>query len=335
MKIRRLTDKHEQPDLEHEALGIPPLEENVHEEPRSLAEKSFLVAGIVAVALAVIYFSLRWLAPAHVYGYAIGLLSVFTEKNFWIYALVGLGAQMIDGALGMAYGVSSTTFLLSAGVMPSAASASVHIAEIFTSGISGLSHLRFGNVNKKLFRSLLIPGIIGGIFGAFLSTVLDGDKLKPYISAYLLIMGIVIIRKAFKKVEKKKKTKGVIPLALFGGFVDAIGGGGWGPVVTSTLVGSGRDPRYTIGSVNLAEFFIALFTALSFAIFMGLQEWEGIAHLATIITGLIFGGMFAAPFAAIICRRVKAKTLMIIVGCLIIVLSMRTLLKTLFGIKLF
>jgi uncharacterized membrane protein YfcA len=164
---------------------------------------------------------------------------------------------------------------------------------------------------------------------------LDGELLKPYISGYLLIMGIVIIRKAFKKVEKKKKTKGVAPLALFGGFVDAIGGGGWGPVVTTTLVGSGRDPRYTIGSVNLAEFFIAMFTALSFAIFMGMQEWEGISQLATIILGLVFGGMFAAPFAAVICRKVKAKTLMVIVGCLIIVLSLRTLLKVLFGIKLF
>ncbi len=117
--------------------------------------------------------------------------------------------------------------------------------------------------------------------------------------------------------------------------MDAIGGGGWGPVVTTTLVSSGRDPRYTIGSVNLAEFFIALCTALSFTIFLGMQEWEGIAQLATIIVGLIFGGMFAAPFAAIICRRVKAKTLMIIVGVLIIILSMRTLLKVIFGIKMF
>ena len=335
MKIRRLTEKHDQQDLEHEELGIPPLEENVHEEPKSLAEKSFFIAGVIAVSLALIYFGIRYLAPPHVYEYSLSLLHVFTEKNFWIYAAVGLGAQMIDGALGMAYGVSSTTFLLSAGVPPSAASASVHIAEIFTSGVSGLSHLKFGNVNKKLFQSLLIPGIIGGVFGAFLSTMLDGEMLKPYISGYLLIMGIVIIRKAFKKVEKKSKTTGVVPLALFGGFVDAIGGGGWGPVVTTTLVSSGRDPRYTIGSVNLAEFFIALCTALSFTIFLGMQEWEGIAQLATIIVGLIFGGMFAAPFAAIICRRVKAKTLMIIVGILIIILSMRTLLKVIFGIKMF
>jgi uncharacterized membrane protein YfcA len=335
MKIRRLTNRHEKPDIEHEELGIPPLEEKVHQEPMSLAEKSFIIIGIVAVALSVIYFGLRYLAPELVFDQALSFLEVFLEKNFWLYAMVGLGAQMIDGALGMAYGVSSTTFLLSAGVAPSAASASVHIAEIFTSGVSGLSHLKFGNVNKKLFQSLLIPGVIGGIGGAFLSTTLDGELLKPYISGYLLIMGIVIIRKAFKKVEKKKKTKGVAPLALFGGFVDAIGGGGWGPVVTTTLVGSGRDPRYTIGSVNLAEFFIAMFTALSFAIFMGMQEWEGISQLATIILGLVFGGMFAAPFAAVICRKVKAKTLMVIVGCLIIVLSLRTLLKVLFGIKLF
>jgi len=334
MKIRRITEQHDLQDIEHEELGLPPLEEQVHEEPVSLAQKSLILACVIAAVIVLGYLLLFYLAPKNVYESATSLLSVFAEGEFWTYALVGLGAQMIDGALGMAYGISSTTFLLSAGVGPAAASASVHIAEMFTSGVSGFSHLKLGNVNKKLFRTLLIPGVIGGIVGAFISTSIDGNVLKPYISGYLLIMGLVIIRKAFKKIGKKKKTKGVAPLALFGGFVDAIGGGGWGPVVTTTLVGSGRDPRYTIGSVNLAEFFVAIGTALAFALFLGLQEWNEIGNLWRIILGLVFGGLFAAPFAAYICRRVKAKTLMIIVGVLIILLRMRTLLKAIFGISI-
>ena len=335
MKIRRITEKHDQADLEHEALGIPPLEESVHEEPWSLLKKCIVAALIGIGIITVVYFLLQFFFPVFTTEKSVQVVHLFTQKKFWTYALVGLGAQMIDGALGMAYGVSSTTFLLSAGVGPSAASASVHIAEMFTSGLSGVSHLKFGNVNKKLFKSLLFTGVLGGMLGAFLSTQIDGNILKPYISGYLLIMGIVIIRKALKKNIKKKKTTNIGWLALFGGFVDAIGGGGWGPVVTTTLVSSGRDPRYTIGSVNLAEFFVAVGTELSFALFMGLQEWETIGELGVIILGLIVGGMFAAPFAAVILRHVKAKKLMIFVGIIIIVLSLRTLLKALFGINLF
>ena len=271
MKIRRITEKHEQPDLEHEELGIPPLEEAVHEEPWSLLKKCLVYAAILAGIVSAVYLLSEYFLPEYTSEKYLKVFDIFSQKKFWTYALVGLGAQMIDGALGMAYGISSTTFLLSAGVAPSAASASVHIAEIFTSGISGFSHLKFGNVNKKLFKSLLFTGVLGGVLGAFLSTRIDGNILKPYIAGYLLIMGGVIIRKAVKKTVKKKKTTGVRWLALFGGFVDAIGGGGWGPVVTTTLVSSGRDPRYTIGSVNLAEFFIAVGTAFSFALFMGMQ----------------------------------------------------------------
>jgi uncharacterized protein len=335
MKIRRLSDHHDKSDIEHEELGIPPLEEIVHEEPISLAQKALVLAGVIVSVFIIGFLLLEYVAPPSVYNQTMSILSVFKSTDFWTYAMVGLGAQMIDGALGMAYGVSSTTFLLSAGVGPAAASASVHIAEMFTSGVSGFSHLKFGNVNKKLFRSLLIPGVIGGVVGAFISTTIDGSVLKPYIAGYLLVMGLIILRKAFTKMDKKNKNVPIVPLALFGGFVDAIGGGGWGPVVTTTLVGSGRDPRYTIGSVNFAEFFIAVGTAMSFAIFMGLQEWNDIANLWKIIAGLVFGGLFAAPFAAYLCRKVSAKTLMMIVGFLIILLSMRTLLKAVLGISLF
>jgi uncharacterized membrane protein YfcA len=225
---------------------------------------------------------------------------------------------MIDGALGMAYGVSSTSFLLGLGVPPALASSSVHVAEVFTSGVSGLSHLKLGNVNKKLFQSLVLPGVVGVITGAYVLTTFDEKLIKPFIAVYLMIMGIVIIRKAFKKVNEVKETKRIAILAVFGGFMDAVGGGGWGPIVASTLISKGHSPRYTIGSVNLAEFFIALAGAGTFIALIGLGNWQ-------IITGLVIGGTFAAPFAAYLCKKFKPQTLMIMVGILIIGLSIRTL----------
>ncbi len=218
----------------------------------------------------------------------------------------------------MAYGISSTSFLLGLGIPPAMASSSVHVAEVFTSGVSGLSHLRLGNVNKKLFQSLVIPGMLGVITGAYVLTSIDEKIIKPFIAIYLLIMGIVIIRKAFKKVQEVKETKKLAVLAVFGGFMDAVGGGGWGPIVASTLISKGHNPRYTIGSVNLAEFFIAIAGAGTFVALIGLGNWQ-------IIAGLIIGGTFAAPFAALLCKKFNAKTLMIMVGILIICLSMRTI----------
>ena len=228
---------------------------------------------------------------------------------------------MVDGALGMAYGVTSTTFLLSTGVPPAAASASVHIAEIFTTGFSGFSHWKLGNVNKSLFKRLLIPGVIGGLIGAYLVTSLDGDMLRPWIAAYLVVIGIFIISKAFRPIHiRTEPPTYVAPLAVTGGFVDAIGGGGWGPVVTTSLLGSGQDPRTTIGSVNAAEFFLAISTGLSFAMLGGLTHW-------TTIAGLVLGGLFAAPFAAVLVRYLPTRALLIIVGLLITSLSVWNLWK--------
>lgn len=245
----------------------------------------------------------------------------FFDIQFFIYFAVGLFAQLIDGSLGMAYGVSSTTFLMSAGVPPAAASASVHVAEVFTTGISGLSHWRFGNVNKKLFFKLAIPGSIGAAMGAFILTSVDGNFIKPYVSIYLLIMGIVIILKALKKFIQFKAPDKVGLLALAGGFLDNIGGGGWGPVVTTTLLGRGAQPRTTIGSVNSSEFFVSLTGAGVFTLLIGLQGFS-------IIAGLILGGIIAAPLGAYICSRINTKTAMIFVGILIIVLSTRTVIKS-------
>lgn len=251
------------------------------------------------------------------------------DSNILLFIVVGFAAQMIDGALGMAYGVSSNTFLLSLGIPPAAASASVHMAEVVTTGISGISHWQLGNIDWRLIRRLLIPGVIGGVIGAYLLTSIDGDIIKPYIAAYLLIMGGVIIYKAFTMIPRKKPDQYYGPrisiLGFIGGFCDAVGGGGWGPVVTSTLVARGKNPLITIGSVNFTEFFVALGQSILFVIALSFGEyWK-------IIIGLLIGGAIAAPIAARLAQKIPVKTLMIIVGTVIILLSLRTIYLTIQG----
>lgn len=240
-----------------------------------------------------------------------------------IYIFVGFVAQMIDGALGMAYGVSSTTFLLGLGVSPVVASASVHTAEIFTTGVSGLSHLKVGNVDKDLFKRLVIPGVVGGALGAYVLTAVPGDAAKPFIAAYQAVMGVVILVKAVRYVVGERKLGAfLIPLGVVGGLFDAIGGGGWGPIVTSTLVARGGSPRHVIGSVNLAEFFVTTAEVVLFLTFAGLTHWE-------VIVGLLLGGVLAAPLAAVVCKKVPPRMLMVVVGLLIFGLSIRTIILAL------
>ncbi len=238
-----------------------------------------------------------------------------------LYLLIGFLAQIIDGALGMAYGVSATTFLLSIGVSPAAASASVHTAEMFTTAVSGFSHLKMGNVNRQLVTSLVLPGILGGVTGAYILTTVPTQIIKPLVSAYLLIMGVVILVKAFRQATPAETAPKPLFLALVGGFLDAIGGGGWGPIVTTTLVARGHHPRFTIGSVNTAEFFVTTAEAATFIVTIGstlLENWQPIA-------GLLLGGVLAAPLAAYVCKKLPTKTLMILVGALIVILSIRTI----------
>lgn len=250
---------------------------------------------------------------------------LFTTELLF-YMVAGLCAQLVDGALGMAYGATSSSLLLGLGVSPAVSSASVHVAEVFTTGASGIAHFRLGNVNRKLFLCLLVPGMIGAVSGAYLlSGKIDGDVIKPFISAYLLVLGIIVIRKGIRQNKRKAKTKRLAPLAFAGGFMDAVGGGGWGPIVTSTLLSKGRTVHYTIGSVNAAEFFISLSSAATFLVFTGISSWQ-------VIIGLVTGGVIASPFAAVLVRKIKRKPLMIMVGVLIIILSMRTLLTTVFGL---
>jgi uncharacterized membrane protein YfcA len=235
-----------------------------------------------------------------------------------LYIFVGFIAQMIDGSLGMGYGVTSTSFLLAFGVSPAIASASVHSSEVVTTLVSGLSHKTFGNVDSKLFRRLLIPGMAGAFIGACLLAVIPTNTIKPYISGYLLIMGVVIVYKVFKKAKVSETPTKIVPLGLIGGFFDAIGGGGWGPIVTSTLVAKGNEPHITIGTVNAAEFFVTVVEAMTLAVLLKTLYWKA-------IIGLIVGGVVAAPLAAYTCRKIPVRILMGLVGILIIALSIRTI----------
>ncbi|MFV8369110.1 sulfite exporter TauE/SafE family protein [Flavobacterium sp. LB2R40] len=245
------------------------------------------------------------------------------NQEFLIFFCIGIFAQLVDGTLGMGYGATSTSFLLAYGIPPAISSTGVHVAEMFTTGASAISHHRFGNINKKLVKHLLIPGVLGSITGAYLlSDVIDGDAIKPFIAVYMIALAVIIIRKAMQKNIIKKKTKRLNILASFGGFMDSVGGGGWGPIVTSTLLGRGRNPRYTIGSVNAAEFAVSFASGITFMIFGGIQGWQ-------VIIGLILGGVIAAPIAALLVNKIKRKPMMILVGILIIILSLRTLSKLL------
>ena len=249
-----------------------------------------------------------------------GFITGFNQE-FLIFFCIGVFAQLVDGTLGMGYGATSSSFLLAYGIPPAISSAGVHVAEMFTTGASAISHHRFGNINKKLVRHLLIPGILGSIVGAYLlSDVIDGDAIKPFIAVYMIALGVIIIRKASQKNIIKKKTKRLNILAYFGGFMDSVGGGGWGPIVTSTLLGRGRNPRYTVGSVNTAEFAVAFASGTTFMLFGGIKGWQ-------VIIGLILGGVIAAPIAAILVNKIRRKPMMILVGVLIIVLSLKTLSK--------
>lgn len=246
-------------------------------------------------------------------------LSAQIDDKFLWMLLVGFLAQMVDGALGMGYGVVSTTLLLSGGMNPAVISGSIHTAEMFSSGASGFSHYRFGNVNMKLFKTLLIPGVLGAIVGAvFLAYAGEnyGQIIRPLIAVYTMILGIRILTNAFKEKQKAQKVKRAGLLAGAGGFLDSFGGGGWGPLVTSTLISKGRTPKYVIGSVSLTEFFVTMASALTFFVILGVSHWQT-------ILGLIIGGVIAAPIAARFVGKLPLKKMFIGVGIIVIISSLR------------
>jgi len=239
--------------------------------------------------------------------------------EFFLYILAGFVAQLIDGALGMAYGVTASSLLISFGLPPAAVSATIHAAECFTTGASALSHHAFGNVSNQLFRKLLLPGILGAVLGAYILSNFPGETLRPYIASYLMIMGVIIVIKAFREFPPREVTTHLIPLGFIGALLDVIGGGGWGPIVASNLIIRGNDIRKTIGSVNAVEFFVTLTASIVFLITLGLSNWS-------IILGLAIGGVLAAPLGAWASRHIPVKPFMILVGILICAISLRTLL---------
>ncbi len=228
------------------------------------------------------------------------------------FVLVGFAAQLVDGALGMAFGVISTTLLVSRGVDPAVASASVHAVEVFTTGASGISHTIHRNVNWRLFRRIVIPGIVGGVLGAYVLTQISAATARPFVLAYLIAIGFYLLWRALRHAHRHRNPRLVEPLGLAGGFLDAAGGGGWGPVVTSNLLAQGAHPRKVIGTVNTAEFFIALTISITFLVTLSAEA------LTRPMLGLLIGGVAAAPFGALVAKRVPAKPLLVMVGIVLI-----------------
>ncbi len=277
---------------------------------------------VVFASMLVGHFILSYLPLKEIGTATIDLYNSLDSK-FPIMILAGFVAQLVDGALGMGYGVTSATVLLSAGINPAAISGSIHTAEMFASGASGYSHYKFGNVNKKLLKALLIPGVIGAITGAILLVYL-GDKhagyIRPILACYTLLLGIRILVNAFIQQKQQKKFKRYSLLAGAGGFLDSFGGGGWGPIVTTTLITKGRSPKYVIGSVSLTEFFVTLASAFTFFTLIGVSHWQT-------ILGLILGGLVAAPIAAKLAGKLPRKTSFILLGLLVIWWSLNILRK--------
>ena len=236
-------------------------------------------------------------------------------SDYVVFAVIGFVAQLIDGALGMAFGVISTTALLSVGVAPAQASAIVHTAEIFTTGASAASHLWHRNVDWRLVRRLGFAGALGAILGAWILSNLDASAARPFISFYLLIMGMIIIYKATRiPVLRDAPAAWTAPTGFVAGFLDASGGGGWGPLATSTLVGSGHVPRMAVGSVNTSEFFITTAAATTFFVELG-------ASPVGELSALVVGGLLAAPFGGVMAKRASPRILMFAVGALVILLA--------------
>lgn len=246
-------------------------------------------------------------------------------QEFFLFLVVGFLAQAVDGALGMAYGVISSTTLLAFGVSPAHASAAVHAAELFTTAASGSSHLYHRNIDWKLFWRLMPFGVIGGVLGAFVLTSFPGGAMKPYVTLYLALVGAYLILRSFRKIPSKPVPAAIVaPLGLGGGFLDAAGGGGWGPIVTTGLLGFGATPRYVIGTVNASEFLITLSVSLTFLFALVTGHWEEAGELkqsVSAVAGLILGGLLAAPLAGLFVRKLKETVLLRLVGCLIVLLA--------------
>ncbi|MEO8886279.1 MAG: TSUP family transporter [Mucilaginibacter sp.] len=277
---------------------------------------SWIIWGTIVLSLIIAITGL-WYNDADFRVYAQNINPVF-------YYFLGAGFlfALVDGAIGMSYGVTSNAFSIAMGISPATASMGVHLSEILSNGIAGWMHYRMGNVNWKLFKLLVLPGIIGAVTGAYLLSSLEhySNYTKPFIAFYTLILGGVILSKAFKINRKKSadKVKKIGLLGLGGGFIDAVGGGGWGSIVLSTLIAGCRHPRFSLGSVKLSRFFIALSSSLTFITMTNGVHWEPVA-------GLVIGAALASPIAAKISNKISVKAIMVAVGIIVIITSIRSI----------
>jgi uncharacterized protein len=241
--------------------------------------------------------------------------------EFFLLLAIGFAAQLIDGALGMAYGVLTSSALLIVGVPPAHASALVHTAEIFTTSASAASHIYHRNVDWRYVMRLGIPGVLGAVLGAWILSNIDLVAAQRWVYFYLLAMGAYILLKSFRIASQRKDpARWLPPVGFVGGLLDASGGGGWGAVVTSTLIGSGHAPRQTVGSVSTTEFFVTVAAATTFFVELGAAPLQ---HLVP----LVIGGVLAAPVGGWAVKHVSARALMVAVGCLIVALSVFQLVR--------
>ena len=317
----QLSDFYFLKEHEHNEHGTANVKKNSEQYWKGLASKLifaffFMVVGYIVIS----YLPLPGVSETWT------VVKPYINYQLLFFACAGFIAQMVDGTLGMGYGVTSATCLMTLGINPVSVSAAIHTSEIFTTATSGYSHYKFKNVNKKLFRHLVIPGCIGAALGALMLVFLGekyGKLLLPVIAAYAFFLGLKILIKAFSQQAQNKKIKRLGWLASAGGFLDSFGGGGWGPIVTSTLIAKGRSPRYTIGSVNLAEFFITMTSAFTFFLTVG------ISHL-NVVVGLLTGGAIASPIAARLAGKLPRKTMMILVGIMVMIWCTRMIIKSIF-----
>ena len=287
-------------------------------EPAAIEKKNliWLIWGAIILSILIAFTALWYNEPGfRIYAQAI-------KPEFYYFLAAGFVFAMIDGAIGMSYGVTSTSFSLSMGVPPGSASMGVHLSEIMSNGIAGWMHYRMGNINWKLFKMLLIPGIIGAVAGAYILSSLEhySQYTKPFVSLYTLILGCVILSKAFKTAKKKSsdKIKKISLLGLGGGFIDAVGGGGWGSIVLSTLIAGGRHPRFSLGTVKLSRFFIALMSSITFIAMLNSNHWGAVA-------GLVVGSAIASPIEAKLSIKISAKAIMVSVAVIVLLISSRSI----------
>lgn len=300
--------------VEHAAQQLQAVEPGI--QKTSYPKFKWLIWLTIVLSIAVLI-AVFWQREPEFQAYIAEINPMF----YWFLA-GGFVFAMVDGAIGMSYGVTSTAFSLSMGIPPASASMGVHLSEVLSNGIAGWMHYRMGNINWKLFKLLIIPGILGAVAGAYLLSSLEhyGTYIKPFISLYTLILGGVILSKAFNVSRKRVggKIKKITLLGLFGGFIDAVGGGGWGSIVLSSLIAGGRNARFSLGTVKLTRFFIALMSSLTFITMLKSAHWEAVA-------GLVIGSALAAPIAAKVSNRISVKSIMVAVGIIVIAVSLRSI----------